>query len=94
MKKIGDIIIDIKRYVKGQPTSKRAYWVQQLADLVGVSFKKMFGFTSRMTVEEIQEIYDTSKGWKTNPPALARKLIKETNQKINKQLWKITQQKL
>lgn len=81
-------ISDIKISLKGRPNSERAYWIQQLADLMGIDFKKVLGFTIRMTPKEIQEIYDTAKGWKVNSPALARKLIREKNQQINKQLCK------
>jgi len=83
-----ELSLDISRFQtkKGKPNSHRAYWIQELADLIGCPFKSVLVRTFNFTENELQEIYDKAKAWKVNSPALANKLIKEKNLEIKKSL--------
>ena len=69
---------------KKKPSSERAYIIQTICDdfFTQKDFQKVLMQTSEMTLDEIREIYDKAKSWKTNPPALFWKLVKEKRSDI------------
>ncbi|MDD9868102.1 MAG: hypothetical protein OXU73_02125 [Candidatus Campbellbacteria bacterium] len=73
---------------KKAATSSRAALVQEICDdmLSQNDFEKVLYQTGKFTVDEIREIYHTSKNWKKNPPALFWKLIREKREEIKNQL--------
>lgn len=68
------------------PNCSRNAIIQQLTDLLGDPFKKTMGRVSQMTESEITEIFLTASKWKTNPQALANKLIRLRNEEIKNSL--------
>jgi hypothetical protein len=74
---------------KKAPPHKRAFWQQQIADLTGWRFKFILGFTREFTIGELQEIYEKAMGWKVNPAALCKKLIKEKKGDIDRKLGRV-----
>ena len=87
-----DIQGEISKFLrdKKNPTSKRAYYIQQICDTFFTQddFKKILGQTRQLTTAEIQKIFDEARGWKTNPKALFWKLLKEKNAEISAELKK------
>ena len=73
-----------------KPSSERAYTIQIICEdmFTQKHFERILGQTKEMTVSEIREIYDTAKSWKTNPPALFWKLVKEKRSQIKTDLKK------
>lgn len=63
------------------PTSPRSEAIDQLAKLLNAPFTailhKTMGKNWALTTDEILEIVLTSRSWKTNPPALAGKLLRD-----------------
>ncbi len=82
----------IGRFIRGEkkkPSSERAYFLQKICENIFADqkqFKKILGATKLFTVDEIRDIYDKAYSWKTNPPALFWKLLKEKNEEIKKEM--------
>ena len=70
------------------PTSARAYLIQQICDQMfsDKEFKKILFQTGKFTVREIREIYDQARSWQVNPPALFWKLVRQKQVEIKKQI--------
>lgn len=68
------------------PSSERACMIQIICEELFTQrdFTKILGQTKDMTISEIRGIYDASKSWNVNPPALFWKLLKEKNKEIKK----------
>ena len=84
MKKLKHAINTYFSDAKKKPSSERAYTIQTICDefFTQKDFEKILGQTKEMTISELRDIYDKAKGWKTNPPALFWKLIKEKKKEI------------
>ena len=88
MDSVGNYLDDYTSGKKRGPTSQRAYLIQQICDDIfdDNQFAKLLGQTKLLTANEIRDIYDQAKAWKTNPQALFWKLLKEKNAEIKEKL--------
>lgn len=73
---------------KRGPNCSRNAIIQELATLLGDPFQKTMGRVRFFTESEITDIFFTASKWKTNPPALAQKLIKAKQLEIKEKLTK------
>jgi hypothetical protein len=71
---------------KRGPTSEESEIREQMAKLLDKSIPYICGRTRYWTKDELYIAYTTAVKWRTNPPALLNKLIKEQNIKIKEML--------
>ena len=67
-------------------TSPESEIREQMSKLLNKAIPYICGKTRGWTLDEMTQIYLKASKWKTNPPALLNKLIKEKNLEIKKQL--------